>query len=43
LFGGQGQQLQVGSALQALVDLQPGGALVAIDEYNGCGHECART
>ena len=37
-FGlGQGQQLQIRAATQAFVDLQTGGALVAIDEDKGWG------
>ncbi|MCY1196742.1 hypothetical protein D9M72_80920 [compost metagenome] len=35
---GQRQQPQVGAAVQALMDLQAGGALVAVDENKGMGH-----
>lgn len=35
---GQGQQAQVGAAAQPFVDLQAGGALVAIDEYKRMRH-----
>ena len=34
---GQRQQLQVGAAVQALVDLQAGGALVAVNKNKGLG------
>jgi hypothetical protein len=40
LVGGKRQQPQVGAAAQALMDLQPGGALVAIDENKGSAHVC---
>ncbi|MNP51924.1 hypothetical protein D3C76_1462790 [compost metagenome] len=38
----QGQQAQVVAAVQAGVDLQAGGALIAVDKNQGLVHGCSR-
>ncbi len=38
MFRAEGEKPQIAALAQTLMDLQPGGALVAIDEYKGTCH-----